>query len=52
MLDKERLKTEYVRFGVTSVDKAIIVAAAQNEGISISEFIRKAIKQYLEREKQ
>lgn len=51
MLDKEKVKTEYIRFGVTQADKATIAAAAKNEGISISEFIRKAIKQYLKENK-
>ena len=51
MLDKNQNKTESVRFQITTEDKAIITNAAKKEGVSLSEFIRQAIKYYIE-EKQ
>ena len=47
MLDQKENKTASLRVSVTEKEKEIISQAAENEGIKLSEFIRKAIKFYL-----
>lgn len=48
MLDKTQVKTIRIQFNVTEQDKEFIYAAAKESKMTVSEFIRQAIKYYVE----
>lgn len=48
MLDKARVKTDYLRVAITPDDKAIIAEIAKKRNISTSQLVRDALKYYLE----
>ena len=50
MLDKTKVKTDYLRVSITPNDKAIITEIAKKRSISISQLVRDALKHYLEEE--
>ena len=50
MLDKTKVKTDYLRVSITPNDKAIITEIAKKRSISISQLVRDALKYYLEEE--
>ena len=49
MLDKTKLKNEYIKFTILPGDKQKIQEFAQTNNLSVSELARRAILEYIER---
>lgn len=52
MLDKTVVKTVRIQFNVTEQDKEFIYTAAKKEKLTISEFIRRSIKFYIDHQEE